>query len=225
MKNILLIFALALASCTSTTRKAPPPQQVPLPVKAEVANITPVNEGVGKVQQSVDRTYQSVQIIKTQLAAVSREAEGAKAAAQSAYERGVNAGSSEAAMLRDQVSRVASEVLAAKAERDMLDVEVDTAKKELKNVAGELNKVQIALAKMQSESDNLRANLTEANVRLETGAKQVVALQADVAKSQEVIDLKDKWMKRWMGAFLVLGALNAVYIAAKINGWGAISRF
>jgi chromosome segregation ATPase len=226
MNRILIAVSLLLSvGCSSVSKKAPPPSQVSVPVMAETADVAPVNKGVGNVQASVDRTYQSVKSLETRLSRVSEDARAAKSSAEFAFSTGMAARSREAEIMREQVDRVVAEVEKTRMERDLMDKEVNSTKEQLVGVVSELGKVQVSLTKMESEAVNLRSNLADANIRLDTGAKQVTALQTEVAKSAQIIESKSTWMKRWMVAFLLLLTINAVYVAGRLQGWSILSRF
>ncbi len=229
MRRLLvsLFITASLSGCasTKTTKAYPAVAGVLPPPTAQPVDIAPVFQRVSNVKDSVDRAYESVRILEGRINHATEEAAKAQEGAQQAFTSGLQAGGEAAKILKDHVGMVGAELAATKEERDRLGAEVLGTRKELSAVGVEVGKVQLALTKLEYEAVSLRASLTEANQRIESSSQLVATLQAGIAKSEEQITSKTRWVWRWAGAFFALLTINGVYVAGKVNGWGLISRF
>jgi hypothetical protein len=223
---LLLSIGAFVSGCASQNSRnfAPPATGVFAPPKSESVDVSPVFNGVSGVRDSVDRTYQVVRDLGSKLDHASLESTKALDSAQSAFDKGVQAGSEAAKILRDHVAQVNGELASTKQEKDKLGGELESSRKELSLLSIEVGKLTVSLTKMEAETLSLRASLNEANTRIESSAKAVTALQESVAKSDAVIANKSKWVWRWACSFFLLLALNVVFVAGKLQGWSFLPR-
>jgi chromosome segregation ATPase len=218
-----LLIALTAAALVGCVQKAPTtPASVPLPAKAKTADTKPVEAGVDRTQARLQQARRSADALTYQLRKAQAEARTASERATEAYTDGVVAGSVEADQLKQAVEQVEASLADTETERDKLTVELTETENELKVVRSDLGIVRDDLSKMEAEAINLRAGLATANTRLGEAATAIDDLKTKTASLEAKLDGARKWMWRWFIAFAFLAALNAVYIAGRINGWGWI---
>lgn len=217
----LFVVAILTGCCTNKQGHVTP-ARVTVPPAAVGANVVPVNQGVHRVQASVDRTAAAVRSLEGKLRIAQITAEQARAGSEEAFQEGLEAGGAQAALLRDQVSRVADDLHATKLEREEMEEELEKTKEELDGVEDELDTVQKDLGAMEMERAALRTGIEDANQRIDVAAAQMVELQDDIARAKAMLEGRTKWMWRWFIAFGVLAAINVVYVVGRLNSWSWI---
>ena len=222
MSRVSVFLCLFVLTGCVNTKLPDTPRAVPIPARAKPANTSPVERGVDRVDVKLQEARRSADRLAWQLGKAKDEARTASERASSAYLDGVQAGSLEAQELKDSVAVIEVTLQKSEEERTKLSTELAETEGELITVRTDLGVVRSDLSKMESEAVNLRLSLTAANESIHTAAKSIDDLKTKTASLQANLDSSRKWMWRWVVAFFFLAALNAVYIAGRINGWGWI---
>ena len=209
MRFLTFILTIILASCAS---KLPVAVVVPraLPVEQAKADVAQSVAAVEVVRGDVEDLTESSNNLKRVLDNAQESQADVKDRVDDAFNLGLEAGSVEAGNLRQAVSDMSDDLKAAEAYGFEIAERLVVSERNLKLVDAELERVQVAVERMDVERDELRVVAGEQE-------RQLGALtESNMAQLVEVKVLKSS-RNRWRLWAVLLGVVAVAYVAVRLG--------
>ena len=205
----VLMLLIGGVSCVS---KPPVAVVVPraLPVEQVKANVSASGDAVEVVRVGVKDLTESSNNLKRVLDDAQESQADVKERVDDAFDLGLEAGSVEAGNLRQAVSDMSDDLKAAEVYGFKIAERLVLSERDLKLVDDELERVQVAIERMDVERDELRAVAGEQERQL------AVLTESNIDQLMEVRVLKIS-RNRWRLWAVLLGVVAVAYVAVRLG--------
>lgn len=210
---------MLLSSCFESTRL---PRRVQVPVQASPVNLFPVEKAIEATDKRLDKAHETSKALLNKINQVEKDIDDASTKAEEALASGLKAGSSKALELTQAIDKLKVDLDKTREDGALLSKNLEASLNGLRIATRDLKTARSDLAKMESENENLRKALDEANSSIGDSLDQISNLQVNLLDGAAELKLEAKWKKIWLVAFLFVSSSLLIYGYGRIKIGGII---
>ena len=223
MKVILLVTAAAFmmltCSCFDSARL---PSRIQVPVQASPVDLFPVEKVIEATDKRLDQAHETSTALLDKINQVKKDVDDASIKADEAFASGLEAGSSKALELTQAIDKLKADLSETREDSALLSKDLKASLSGLQIATREIKTARSDLAKMETENENLRKALDEANISIDESLDQIYNLQVSLLGETAELKLEAKWKKIWLAAFLFVTSSLLIYGYGRIKIGGII---